>query len=580
VRSGQARFKQVRHFAASASLLALLVGCAQLPATHAPAATAATPQPLARMTVATPPADRDVLAQLMDAEFALTHSDLKTAAQAYARAAAVSDDPKVAERAAGLAIATHDRAGAERAIARWQSLGAKPLGLAQARAQLALDSGDTAEAQRQLEKLVSSGDKDAWRVFGRVLIGGRDAAQAGQLLEAVATPGRLPHDVQAWLAMSEMGDKLGRHAYAQKLADQAVQRFHSADAYAWAAQLKFKSGDRDQARTLYAKAVALAPKDTRLRLGYASLLSQLGDNGDAARSLARGPQNASTFAARAAFAARAKDDAQLRRVYDELRRAPDDVRSDSLFLLGQLADTLGERAEALEWYSQVAADDDHRFDADMRSAVLLHQQGKTAQAHQMAVRLQSDYADQPEQLLRAYRLDAELYMQEQRYDRAAELYSDGLRMAADDTELLYGRGLAYAEAGRVDAAVADLQHLLELKPDDIDAANALGYTLADNNRDLEEAEKLIDQARTARPHDPAITDSWGWLQYRLGHLDRAEQALRQAWDARKDAEVGAHLAEVLWKQGQQGEARKVLAEAHRLDPHNAKLRAAQAKIQP
>jgi Flp pilus assembly protein TadD len=573
-------FKQLRHFAASAAWLALLAACAPMPARQAPSLSAAAAQPLARMTVATPPADRDVLAQLLDAEFALGHSDLKTAAHDYARAAAISDDPQVAQRAVGLAIATHDGAAAEQAIARWQALGGDASGLAQARAQLALDRGQTAQAQQQLELLVTSGDPDAWRQFGRILLDARDAAQAGQLLQAVATPARLPNDVHAWLAMSELGDKLGRHAYAQQLADQALRRFHDADTYAWAAQLKFKAGAHDSARALYARAVALKPDSTRLRMGYASLLAQLGDTAAATRVLQQGSQDATTFAARAAFAARSKDKAQLRRIYDELQQAPDTVRDDSTFLLGQLADALGESAQALAWYAQVPDEDEHRFDADMRRAVLLHQQGKTAQAHRLVARLQDAYTGQSEPLLRAYRLDGDLYMQERDYTRAAGVYSKGLALAADDTDLLYARGLAYAEAGKVDAAVRDLQHLLKLKPDDIDAANALGYTLADNNRDLGEAEQLIDQARSARPHDPSITDSWGWLQYRLGHLDRAEQALRKAWQEHKDAEVGAHLAEVLWKQGQQTEARQVLAEARKLDPHNARLRATQQKIEP
>ncbi|HET7358594.1 MAG TPA: tetratricopeptide repeat protein [Rhodanobacteraceae bacterium] len=554
--------RQLRHFAASAAALALLAACAPLPLRQASPASAAAAQPLARMVVATPPPDRDLLAQLLDAEFALGHSDLKTAARDYAKAAAISSDPQVAQRAAELAIAVHDGAAAEQAIARWQALGGAAGGLAEARAQLALDRGQAAQAQHQLELLVASGDADAWRKFGRILLDARDAAQAGKLLQAVATPARLPADPQAWLAMSELGDKLGRHAYAQQLATQAMRRFHSADTYAWAAQLKFKAGDHDDARKLYARAVALQPDSTRLRMGYASLLAQLGDTAAAARVLRQGPQDATTFAARAAFAARSKDKAQLRRVYDELQQAPDAVRDDSVFLLGQLADALGESAQALAWYAQVPDEDEHSFDADMRRVVLLHQQGKTAQAHRLVARLQDAYAGQPGPLLRAYRLDGDLYMQERDYARAAGIYGEGLALTPDDTDLLYGRGLAYAEAGNVDAA------------------NALGYTLADNNRDLGEAEQLIDQARSARPHDPSITDSWGWLQYRLGHLDRAEQALRTAWQERKDAEVGAHLAEVLWKQGQQTEARQVLAEARKLDPHNARLRATQQKIGP
>ena len=165
--SGLSKFKQLRHFAASALVLMLLAGCATTgdrPMARRPAPA----QPLDKLQVATLPPERDEMAQLLEGDFALADTDLKSAAAAYGRAAAVSDNPKVAERAVGLALAIHDSAAAETGIARWQAVGGKPAELAQARAQLALDRGQGAEAQRQLESLVGSGDKDAWRNFGRV----------------------------------------------------------------------------------------------------------------------------------------------------------------------------------------------------------------------------------------------------------------------------------------------------------------------------------------------------------------------------------------------------------------------------
>jgi len=128
--------------------------------------------------------------------------------------------------------------------------------------------------------------------------------------------------------------------------------------------------------------------------------------------------------------------------------------------------------------------------------------------------------------------------------------------------------------------VQDFRSLLKLKPDDIDASNALGYTLADADRDLPEAEQLIAKARAARPNDPAIADSWGWLQYRLGHLDQAVQALRGAWQAGKDADVGVHLGEVLWKQGDHQDAQHVFDQVRRIDPRNASLQSVLKRLNP
>jgi tetratricopeptide (TPR) repeat protein len=560
-----------------------LVACAQAPlkpAATRPAAAAAA-QPLARMTVVTPDADHDLLAQLMAGEMALGSTNLKSAAKYYGKAMGISNDPDVAARAALLAIAVHDDAAADRALDRWQVLGAKPAEMAQARAQLALDRGDTPEAQRQLQILTDSHDKNAWRGFGQVLVNARDQAQAAQLLEALATPQRLPADPQAWLAMSELGDKLGRHAYAQRIADAAITRFPgNAEVYVWSARLKAGNGDTKGALALLQQASTKAPDDVHLRLVYASLLSQSGDDAAAAKLLDHGTQDADTYQLRAALAVHSKDTAAIAALYRQLQQAAPDVRTQNAFLLGQLAEMQHRDAEALSWYDQVGDDDPHAFDADLRSAALLQVQGKDADAHELLGQMQMDYLDQPDQLRQAWQFDAELYLQEQNYPQAINAFTHALQVAPNDPGSLYGRGLAYASAGQIDPAVQDFRSLLKLKPDDIDASNALGFTLADANRNLPEAEQLIARARAARPDDPAIADSWGWVEYRLGHLDQAAQSLRSAWQSGKDADIGVHLGEVLWKQGDHRGAQQVFDAVRKLDPHNASLQSTLKRLNP
>ncbi|MGE7138541.1 tetratricopeptide repeat protein [Luteibacter sp. NPDC031894] len=548
--------------------------------TEAPKATRTGVQPLDRLNVAIVPPERDLQAQLMAGDFALAASDLKAASDAYGRATVLSDDPKVAARATELALAVHDQAAAATAVARWAALGARPVELASARARMALDRGDTAEAQRQLEALVATGDPDAWREFGRILASGRDSAQAGLLLERIATPQRLPNDSSAWLAMSELGENLGRHDYAKTIGDAALARFHNGTTYAWAGQRAFQAGDKAGARKLFARAVERDPKNARLRMAYAALLVQLDDRAAATKLLSTGAQNTDTYAMRLSLAAHSDDKPAIRRLYDEIRRRPDDVQTENAFTLGQLAELLGKQEDALDWYAAVGDDDPRIFDASVRSAVVLHLQGKDNDAHEIVAELQTTYADRPEQLLKAFALDGELYMDARQFDAAAAAYDKALRVKADDPDVLYSRGLAYAEAGRVDAAVADFRKVLELKPGDIEASNALGYTLADNDRDLTEAQSLIQAARAARPDDPSVADSWGWLKFRQGQLDQAESTLRSAWAQRKDGDIGVHLAEVLWTRGRHDEARKLLNEVRRIDPKNAALEKTERKLQP
>lgn len=577
--SGTVKFKQVRQFVAGGLVVLGMAGCAAMP-DRTGATSTASPQPLARMTVATPDLDHDLLAQMLGGELALSSADLKAASQAYGKAMTLSGDPQVAGKAVALAIAIHDPDAAQRAIDRWQALGATPAQLAQARAELAVEEGHTEEARHQLSLLLASGDKDAWRMFGRVLVGSRDAALASHLLESLATPDRLPADPKAWLAMSELGEQLGRHAYAQQIADGAMKRFGTAETYAWAAQLKLNNGDRPGGLSLLRQAQVKDPTNIGLRLTYASLLGQSGQYAQASHMLENGPQNAQTYAMRAALAANAKDNKGLEQVYQQLSQAPADVRDASDYLLGQLAEVLGRKQDALKWYDQVSDDDDHAFDADLRTAILLQDLGRSAEAHQQLAEMQTDYLDQPAQLRRAYEVDADLYLREKRYAEATDAFSHALQVVPDDPDLLYGRGLAYAEIGKIDQAVADFRRLLQIKPDDIDAANALGFTLADAGRDLPEAEKLIAAARAAKPDDPSIADSWGWVQYRLGHLDQAEQVLRGAWQSGKDADVGVHLGEVLWKQGQHEQAQQIFDQVRRIDPHNANLQETLKRLQP
>jgi tetratricopeptide (TPR) repeat protein len=579
VLSGTVKFKQVRHFVAGGLVMLSMAGCASLQG-RSDVVSTTSPQPLARLDLPAPDPDHDLLTQILAGELALTDSDLKWASQAYGKAMVVSQDPDVAGKAAALAIATHDHAAAQSAINRWQTLGASAAQLAQARAELALEEGQTEEARHQLSLLLATGDKDAWRMFGRVLIGSRDPALASNLLESLATPDKLPPDPKAWLAMSQLGEQLGRHVYAQQIADQAMKRFATADTYAWAAQLKLDNGDKTGGLALLREAQGKDPTNIGLRVTYASLLGQSGQYAQATQLLEKGPQNAQTYALRAALAANAKDDKSLAEVYKQLSQAPADVRDSSAYLLGQLAEVLDRKEEALKWYDQVSDDDDHAFDADLRSAILLQSLGRSAEAHQQLAEMQTDYLDQPAQLRHAYEVDADLYMREKRYPEAISAYTHALQVVPDDPDLLYGRGLAYAEMGKIDSAVGDFHRLLQIKPNDIDASNALGFTLADANRDLPEAEKLISTARAAKPDDPSIADSWGWLQYRLGHLDQAAEVLRAAWQSGKDADVGVHLGEVLWKEGQHEQAQRIFDEVRRIDPHNANLQQTVKRLQP
>ena len=179
-------------------------------------------------------------------------------------------------------------------------------------------------------------------------------------------------------------------------------------------------------------------------------------------------------------------------------------------------------------------------------------------------------------------LEADLLARARRTREVANVYERALAALPDDTRLLYARALFVVGQGDVDAGERDLRRVLALSPDDAEAMNALGYTLADDSKPgdprLAEALRPIERALQLKPDEPAIIDSMGWVRYRMGDLDESLKELRRAHARQPDPEIAAHLGEVLWVKGERAEARKVWDEARRKDPDNQTLLEAIARL--
>ncbi len=152
---------------------------------------------------------------------------------------------------------------------------------------------------------------------------------------------------------------------------------------------------------------------------------------------------------------------------------------------------------------------------------------------------------------------ARLYREEGMLDRTRALLDEGLERFPDQPDLLYNRGLLFAEMDLLQLHEQDMRALIALEPDNAHAYNALGYTLADKTDRLDEAMTLIVEANRLLPDNGLILDSLGWVYYRLGNTGKALEYLEQAWETQQDAEIAAHLGEVLWMLGQYNEAREI-----------------------
>ncbi len=512
--------------------------------------------------------ERDVLLQRMAAEFALANGDFETATRHYAAAAAVSLDPALAEQATQIALAAKQWRRAQSALTRWQTLAPDQPGMWQARATLLLADDQTDMAYPELARLAQEPNGKGWRLIGQVLLGTSDKAAAGELLERLAKPELLGANEEIWIGVSQLAFKLQNQPLAVALAEQALVKFQSSQAYAWSARLALQEGDARLAKARFAQAFKRDNKNPRLRVEYATLLGDQGENVAAERILAQGPQDDYTYAARAAYAARTNAKTSLNSLYSELRTLTPPYSAARLYLLGQVAELIEHKTEALRWYSQVSDDNEHWLDAQMRVAVLTDESGDTETALTLVHELQTRSGDDAKLQTDVFLLEGELLRRHERSIEALETYQRGLQASPENTRLLYARALLNETLDHLDEAERDLRRVVELKPDDADALNALGYTLADRTDRHEEALALIEKAIRLKPEEPSIIDSLGWAQYRRGHLDEAIVQLRRAYAKQPDPEIAAHLGEVLWVSGQKEEAKKIWEQGRKKDGKN------------
>jgi tetratricopeptide (TPR) repeat protein len=170
-----------------------------------------------------------------------------------------------------------------------------------------------------------------------------------------------------------------------------------------------------------------------------------------------------------------------------------------------------------------------------------------------------------------WRLQANYYQLIGQSDLAWSSLADALQQYPDNADLLYDKALLAARLGRMVLMESNLVAVLQLEPDNANALNALGYSWADMNKNLDTAGRYIDQALASDPENPAYQDSKGWHLYRIGDLDQALLWLQKAYSRMKNDEVAAHLAQVLWDLKRSSEARDLLAEVIRDYPESNRI---------
>jgi tetratricopeptide (TPR) repeat protein len=344
-----------------------------------------------------------------------------------------------------------------------------------------------------------------------------------------------------------------------------------------------------EAETLVTQRLQAKPDNVGLRLAYGRALARAGRPAEAAREFRAITQGSPTtpsawFALgtlelelRHAHAA----DAALRE-YLKLLDKPSDIAGDAdaealavaeakqqtWLLLAQTAEMRGDLKAAEAWLLKVDSPQ-RQLEAQFRRASLLARQGKLAEARKL---LQALPETSPEELRAKLLAESQLLRDVQDWQAAHDVLAGANERLAKDPDLIYEQAMMAEKLDRLDAMEALLRQVIAIKPDHHHAYNALGYSLAERNLRLDEAKALIAKALSFVPTEPFILDSMGWVEYRLGNNAEALQLLSQSYAARPDAEIAAHLGEVLWISGQRVQAQRIWDEGLARDPKNETLR--------
>ncbi len=259
---------------------------------------------------------------------------------------------------------------------------------------------------------------------------------------------------------------------------------------------------------------------------------------------------------------------------DDDATTPAQGLTQAWLMLSQVAEQSGDFALAEQWLARIDSPQ-RALDVLARRAGILARQGQLAKAQELLRSAPERNADDARAKLLA---QAQLLRDARQWRPALELLQSGGERFPEDMDLVYEQAMMAEKLGELDLMERKLRQVIQARPEHAHAHNALGYSLAERKLRLPEARQLIARALQLSPGDPFITDSLGWVEYRLGNAGEALRLLRAAYGARPDTEIAAHLGEVLWASGLREEALRVWRDARGRDAANDVLRETLARL--
>jgi len=495
-------------------------------------------------------------------------------------------DPRLARRAAEMALSARQGAEALVAVRLWRQLAPDSDEATQYFLGFAVVGEDLGEAEQIFVQRIKDAKPSARGLamfqMQQFLLRARDKRAAFALEERVLQPYDNTLEAHLILAQGAFGLGDGERARAEAQKALAIQPT-SELAILTKAQV---AENGEAAVKVLTDFLAGYPDAHEVRAAYARLLVDAKNFDEGKRQflilLKAQPDNIATLYALGVVSMQANDlsgaEDYFKRFVAVLSDHPGDERDPSkvLMILSQIEEERGAFDAAIEWLDKVDSNDSHvNLNARLKRAQLTARKGDIDGARKQLADLDAEDAADQAQITQT---DAQILRDAGDTRTAFTVLENALKRFPNNSDLLYDYALAAEKLGKMDEMERSLRQVIAAMPDNQHAYNALGYSLAERNVRLPEAYALIEKALKMAPGDPFIMDSMGWVQYRLGKLDEAEQTLRQAYALRNDPEIAVHLGEVLFMKGDKAGAQKVWEEAQSKDPKNDALRSTLARL--
>ena len=510
-----------------------------------------------------------MLYEFLLAEVALQRGNVGLAAQAYVDLAKKTRDPRVAKRATEIALYARMSGIATESARIWLETEPQSAQALQTLTGLLVSTNRLNEAQPYLKSLLVSGGRspaDGFLQLNRLLGSNPDKAATLRTIQDLATA--FPDLPEAKFAIAQAALAAGQDPLALvQVREAASMRPDWELAALFEARLLQKTSV-SAARERLAAYLKRNPKAREARMSYARALvaeQKLPEaHAEFQRLLTEFPDNPDVVYAVGLLAFQLNDYPAARQSLERLLTMNFRDRNTLRLYLGQIAEEEKKLPDALRWYGEVTRGEQY-LNAQLRYAQVLAKQGNLEGARSHLRQIGAANAQQKGQLVLA---EAALLRDAKREREAFDLVAGALGEQPDNPDLLYDYAMLAEKIDRIDAMETSLRKLIVLRPDHAHAYNALGYSLADRNQRLPEAKQLIEKGLSLAPNDAFILDSMGWVFYRMGDNKTAIEYLRRAFAMRPDAEIAAHLGEVLWANGERVEAEKIWSDAMRQYPGN------------